>query len=164
MRSHFHWTAYRLAHKARSDLIVVANEIKEIEVSLKSGVGKESQVIPVALQTLPELHLAKMDKRYEESAAYPEQGVAINYVLEFLHNFQYSVRKSEFTEKEMILLSELIRKSVPKDSDIIESTLAAALRASAKRLYLRQSDEEIQEAAAEEPAEQNDSSELKQAG
>ena len=65
----------------------------------------------------------------------------------------------------------MIRKSVPKDSDIIESTLAGALRASAKRLIIRKNSDNPQKAEEappplndEEKKLQNEVKDLKRTG
>ena len=171
IRAGFHWTAYRLAHKSRSDLSSILNEIREIETTFKQGGSKEplpllsENIAPIS--RLPEPRY----KEYESSASYPEQGIAINYVLEFLHNFQNNIQNSDLSDEDRLLLSGMIKKSVPKDSDIIESTLAGALRASAKRLVFKEnidtnvpSLEENKSPLDEEIKPQNEPTELKRTG
>lgn len=141
----FHWTAYRLATKARTDITAIFDDLRDIENNLKGkSISAKDQSTYSAL--LPNVNrtteLSNRDENYRENSyertsAYPEQGVAINYVLEFLHNFQNNIQNSKLSEEELFLLANMIRRSVPKDSDIIESTLAGALRASAKRIIFK---------------------------
>jgi serine/threonine protein kinase len=171
IRAGFHWTAYRLAHKSRSDLNSILGEIREIENSFKQGDSKES--LPLISENISPMQRQTESrfKDYESSGSYPEQGVAINYVLEFLHNFQNNIQNSELSDEERLLLSSMIKKSVPKDSDIIESTLAGALRASAKRMVFKGNIninppalEENQASLEEEIKVQNEPTELKRTG
>lgn len=173
IRSGFHWTAYRLAHKSRSDLNSILNEIRDIETSLKQTDSKATfpsamieEINSTPRQTTPTF------KDYETSQPYPEQGIAINYILEFFHNFQNNIQKSDLSDEELLLLSNMIKKSVPKDIDIIESTLAGALRASAKRLIFKEnieiksplSEENPPPLHEEEIKSQNEPPELKNTG
>ena len=92
IRTGFHWTAYRLAHKSRTDISTIIQEVREIENTLKPAADSKQaqQTVSAAenLQTYPK-HAPKQ-KEYEFEEAYPEQGIAINYILEFLHNFQHN--------------------------------------------------------------------------
>ncbi len=143
-RAGFHWSAHRLASKARTDLSVISNEIMLLDKD-------EKKVTPLHENTEPSY-------QYETSSkmrAYPEQGVAINYILEFLHNFQHNVHSAELPESELKHISEFIRKSVPRETDLIESTLGAALKASAKRIHLKNS-MEIEDEQLHEESEKNE--------
>lgn len=177
--SGFNWTAYRLALKARTDIAIVIEDLKDIENNVKGHaiLRKESlqgaELIPQSVTRANE-HPSNYDdyreKAFQTSHAYPEQGVAINYVLEFLHNFQNNIQNSKLSEEELFLLANMIRRSVPKDSDIIESTLAGALKASAKRLILKDNKVETptnlenKNNTEDEKTKQNEPEELKRTG
>jgi hypothetical protein len=145
LRAGLHWTAYRLAHKARCDLSLVMKEMKEIESALKN-VHLEWKDLSSRDSSLPsltkeEIVVVEADlnqksgtKKYENSEPYPEQGIAMNYVLEFLHNFQNHIHAESLTQEELQKISHLIKKSIPEHTDIVESTMAGALRAFSKRI------------------------------
>ncbi|WP_397600676.1 hypothetical protein [Silvanigrella sp.] len=149
IRTGFNWTAYRLAHKSRTDISSILEEIRDIENTMKNSHSKEGTNTAQDNINTFSRGMEPRRKEYEAAEAYPEQGVAINYVLEFLHNFHNNIENSKLSEEELFLLANMIRKSVPKDSDIIESTLAGALRASAKRLIIRKNSDNSQK--GEEP-------------
>ena len=170
IRSGFHWTAYRLAYKSRTDISAILEEIRDIENTLKQPETKDSRQTLTETSGMPRHSEARL-KEYEGSESYPEQGIAINYVLEFLHNFHNNIQSSKLSEEELFLLANMIRRSVPRDSDIIESTLAGALRASAKRLILKgnkESAKKVEEiplpVTEEEKKPQNEVKELKRTG
>ncbi|WGL59112.1 hypothetical protein QEJ31_11330 [Pigmentibacter sp. JX0631] len=177
--SGFHWTAYRLALKARTDIIVIIDDLKDIENTVKGHASiRKDQTSSTELISQNLTRMSENQGRYDElkertyvnSEAYPEQGVAINYVLEFLHNFQNNIQNSKLSEEELFLLANMIRRSIPKDSDIIESTLAGALKASAKRMILKDKHpesapaKEQQNSQEEEKSKQNEQENLKQTG
>lgn len=174
IRAGFNWTAYRLAHKSRSDLDSILNEIKELDTLYKQIEIKE--IIPTSLADNNFNTIKQKDfefKDYEKSTSYPEQGIAINYILEFCHKFQTNINNSDFSLEERHTLAKLIRQSIPKDSDIIESTLAGALRASAKRIVFVNEDNETSTIATineksqtsdDEQTPQSETFELKQSG
>ncbi|APJ03101.1 serine/threonine-protein kinase [Silvanigrella aquatica] len=174
VRAGFHWTAYRLAHKARADLDIIINEIRDIESSFKITNPKEAAKMLTThqVESIPQSTLSeRVARNYENVDFNPEQGIAINYVLEFLHNFQNNIQNSEISDEERIILSMMIKKSVPRESDIVESTLAGALRAFSKRLTLKMNsskNEPPQQAETnkvdEENKAQSDQTELKRTG
>ncbi|KAB8031825.1 protein kinase domain-containing protein [Fluviispira multicolorata] len=136
LRAGFHWSSHRLANKARTDLNIISNEI----INLDSEERKEKLTFSPTAQVT---HIrSERIEQYDISQAYPEQGVAINYILEFLHNFQNNVRTAELSESELKHISDFIKKSVPTETDLIESTLGAALKASAKRIHLKEHTED----------------------
>ncbi len=147
IRAGFNWTAYRLAHKARTELSVIIEEIREVEINLRSKLNKEDTktMIPESSMHSAQATESMRVREYEKTGAYPEQGVAINYVLEFLHNFHDYIEDSNLGDEERLRLAAMIRKSIPKETDIIESTLAGALRASAKRISLTLNTKEDEE-------------------
>ena len=171
IRTGFNWTAYRLAHKSRTDISSILEEIRDIENTMKNPHSKEGTASIQENLNAFSKELEPRRREYEAAEAYPEQGIAINYVLEFLHNFHNNIENSKLSEEELFLLANMIRKSVPKDSDIIESTLAGALRASAKRLIIRKNSDNPQKTEEappplndEEKKLQNEVKDLKRTG
>lgn len=134
IRSGFLWSGFRVAHKARCGLATIFNEIRESENS--------KQELQQNLENSNNKHSAS--HRQEENPIsyqqkpipYPEQGIALNYILEFLHNFQHLMRESKLSYEELREIAEFIKKSIPKETDLIESTLAGAIKASAKRFQV----------------------------
>ena len=135
VRNGMFWSAFRVAQKARCDLTIILSELRDLE---QNHLEDRSEKVQQANSLIPQAHHSDASLSYERSTAYPEQGVAINYILEFLHNFQHHIQESHLTYTELQEVSEFIKKSIPKDTDLVESTLAGALRASAKRLQIPQ--------------------------
>ncbi|MES2615233.1 MAG: hypothetical protein V4591_07455 [Bdellovibrionota bacterium] len=111
VRAGFLWAGFRMAHKARCDLAAILKEVRGLD-NIEAG-GNIVQ---------------------ERFSLYSEQGVALNYILEFLHNFQHQIQDSHLSDEELKEVSDFIRNSIPKETDLIESTLAGAIKALVKRM------------------------------
>ena len=54
-----------------------------------------------------------------------------------MHNFEHHLEDGQLTRANLIEISEFIKKSIPRETDLVESTLAGALKASVKRLQYK---------------------------
>ena len=124
----FFWTAHRFARKAGIDLLRVVAELENQGVAIpKTTRGGNSSRDSSA---------SEIDKSSGFQLGGAASGaVALNYVLEFVHNLQrQSTESSTGWSIEASVLARCILKSIPTETDATEATIAEALKAVVRRM------------------------------
>ncbi|MCA2961417.1 MAG: hypothetical protein IOD12_14295 [Silvanigrellales bacterium] len=118
------WLSHRVASRAGVDLVNIVRELGlEAQGHLPPSVlhNRVAPATRVNMPTQPTLDVSGT--------------IALNYVLEFLHNMQRSVLEDQrFLPAQVVEIAQCLLKSVPMHTDATEAQVAEALKTAARRL------------------------------
>lgn len=138
------WLAHRLVSRAGQELVDLVREL-----------GLESKGAPLQAGHRPHVGWAQGVNSATPSALDASGTIAVNFILEFLHNMQRSLlEETRLPPEQLADLAQCLLKSVPLHTDATEAQVAQALQTAARRLGAvgpKATSKEGQEGTSSEP-------------